>query len=130
MTDVIDWLIEKHHAGYTMVDSVQRLTEMKRFMEGHAERWHCRAGQNSLIVRVDGSLAPCFPMYSATHDWGMVGNHRFEPQQLAEMKNSCEFSCFSTLNSVLAFCYDDARVIRHFLKSASRGFQGVTGTLD
>ena len=79
---------------------------------------------------MDGTLAPCFPMYSVTHDWGSVGNHRFEPAQLAAMKETCELSCFSTLNSVLAFCYDDARVIRYFLKAASRAFQGLGDGLD
>jgi MoaA/NifB/PqqE/SkfB family radical SAM enzyme len=130
VTELIDWLIDRRHAGYKMVESVQRLAEMKQFMTGHADRWHCRAGQNSLIVRVDGTLAPCFPMYSVTHNWGSVGDHRFEPEQLATMKETCERSCFSTLNSVLAFCYDDARVIRYFLKGASRAFQGMGDGLD
>ena len=29
---------------------------MKDFMPGKLEPWKCRAGQNSLIIRVDGSL--------------------------------------------------------------------------
>ena len=55
----------------------------------------------SLIVRTDGTLAPCFPMYSATYDWGTIENHKFETKQLTEMKKSCQPHCFSTLNHIL-----------------------------
>src|SRR2546425_2290518 len=95
---------------------------------GRVEPWNCRAGQNSLIIRVDGTLAPCFPMYSATHDWGTIKNHKFEVPQLDEMKKSCQTHCFSTLNHNLGFCYKDARVINWVLKQAAHGFQGVTGS--
>src|SRR5262252_8576913 len=62
---LIDWLIEKNRSGYKMVNSVKRLQDMKEFLRGKVEPWNCRAGQNSIIIRVDGTLAPCFPMYSA-----------------------------------------------------------------
>ena len=52
----------------------QHMEDMKLLMRGQVPPWQCRAGQNSLIIRTDGSLAPCFPMYSATHDWGTVGD--------------------------------------------------------
>ena len=82
------------------------------------------------MVRVDGTLAPCFPMYSANYDWGTIENHKFETGQLKEMKKSCQPHCFSTLNHILAFCYNDARVLRWLLKQAAHGFQGVTGTME
>ena len=31
--------------------------------------WNCRAGQNNIVIRTDGTLAPCFPLYPATCDW-------------------------------------------------------------
>jgi len=31
--------------------------------------WNCRAGQNNVIIRTDGTVAPCFPMYASTYDW-------------------------------------------------------------
>jgi MoaA/NifB/PqqE/SkfB family radical SAM enzyme len=127
---LLDWLIEKNRSGYKMVNSVKRLNDMKDFMRGKVEPWNCRAGQNSLIIRVDGSLAPCFPMYSASYDWGMIENHKFEVKQLTEMKKSCQTHCFSTLNHNLGYCYDDGRVIRWVLRQALRGFQGVTGSFD
>jgi MoaA/NifB/PqqE/SkfB family radical SAM enzyme len=123
---VIDWLLEKNKQGYKMVNSAARIREMKEFARGKLMEWNCRAGQNTLIIRTDGSLAPCFPMYSANYDWGTVENHRFEPGQLNEMKLSCQPRCFSTLNHIVGYCYNDTRVIRWLLKQASRGFQGVT----
>src|SRR5690242_18243929 len=108
---VIDWLIEKNQSGYKMVNSVRRLQEMKAFMRGKLQEWNCRAGQNSLIIRTDGTLAPCFPMYSATHDWGVVEKPGFEASQLSELKQSCQPHCFSTLNHNLAYCYHASRAI-------------------
>jgi len=128
--ETVDWIIAKNQAGYKMVDSVQRLQQMKRFMRGEQGPWACRAGQNSLIVRVDGTLAPCFPLYSATQDWGTVGHQKFDVAALDQMKQSCSLTCFSTLNHNLALAYDDARVIRYLLKQARHGFQGVTGSMD
>jgi MoaA/NifB/PqqE/SkfB family radical SAM enzyme len=127
---LLDWLIEKNRAGYKMVNSVKRLQDMKEFMRGKVEEWNCRAGQNNVIVRVDGSLAPCFPMYSATYDWGVIENHKFEVGQLDEMKKECQTHCFSTLNHNLAFCYNDLRVIKWIFRQAVRGFQGATGSFD
>ena len=93
---LVDWLIEKNRSGYKMVNSVQRLNEMREFMRGKLQEWNCRAGHNNVIIRVDGTLAPCFPMYSATFDWGVVGKHNFERKQLEEMKTGCQPHCFST----------------------------------
>ena len=128
--ELIDWIIEKNKSGYKMVNSVQRLQGMKDFMRGKLDPWNCRAGQNSLIIRVDGTLAPCFPMYSATHDWGAIEDHKFEVPQLNTMKKECQTHCFSTLNHNLGFCYNDARVIKWVLKQTARGFQGLSGSFS
>src|SRR5579883_1288781 len=106
---LVDWIIEKNKAGYQMVNSVQRLQEIKAFIrmasgadlkklgwngdgsgtngdiakrlagtpgivqdengELHFAEWNCRAGQNNVIVRTDGTIAPCFPMYASPYDW-------------------------------------------------------------
>ena len=124
--ELVAWLIEKKKSGYKMVNSASRLHEMRLFMRGKIQEWNCRAGQNSLIVRTDGTLAPCFPTYSATHDWGEIEHHKFEAKQLQEMKKSCQPHCFSTLNHILAFCYNDARVIRWMFRQALNRFQGTT----
>lgn len=130
VAEVLDWLIEKQKAGYQMTNSVERLSQMKDFMKGELEPWNCRAGQNTLIVRVDGTLAPCFPMYSATHDWGVVGSPKFEREQLEPMKAECQKHCFSTLNHIVGYCYNDRRAIQWLLKQARHGFQGVHGNFE
>lgn len=127
---LIDWLIEKNRSGYKMVNSVARLGEMKQFMRGKLQDWNCRAGQNSLIIRTDGSLAPCFPMYNASHDWGTVGRPCFECKQLETMKAECQPHCFSTLNHNLAYCYDARRAFKWVLKQALNGFRGTTGSFE
>ena len=104
--ETIDWLIEKNRSGYKMVNSVRRLQEMKAFMRGKLQEWDCRAGQNSLIIRTDGTLAPCFPMYSASHDWGTAGQPCFDAGSSLDMKVKCQPHCFSTLNHNLAYCYN------------------------
>jgi MoaA/NifB/PqqE/SkfB family radical SAM enzyme len=125
--ELIDWLIDKSRSGYKMVNSPARLEEMKKFMRGQLQEWDCRAGLNTLIIRPDGSLAPCFPLYSATCDWGTVGAPRFEPKQLLEMKKACQPHCFSTLNHTVAYWYDAGRIFRWLTKQAANGFRGTTG---
>ena len=127
---VLDWLIAKNRRGYKMVNSTARLADMKRFMRGELQSWDCRAGQNSFVIRVDGSLAPCFPMYSSPADWGRVGEPKFDRQQLVSIKKDCQPHCFSTLNHNLAFCYNDRRVMKWISRQALRGFQGLTGSFE
>jgi MoaA/NifB/PqqE/SkfB family radical SAM enzyme len=127
---LLDWLIDKQSQGYKMTNSMSRLAEMKKFMRGELQDWNCRAGHNTLIIRTDGTLAPCFPMYSATYDWGTIENPKFEKRQLDTMKKSCQPHCFSTLNHIVGFCYNDARVIKFLFQQALRGFQGITNWND
>jgi len=150
--ELVDWIIEKNQAGYQMVNSVQRLQEMKAFVRmssgvdlkqygwygdgtgtngniaaklantpgieqdasGNLQfvEWNCRAGQNNVIIRTDGTVAPCFPMYGSTFDWGNIDHAKFDQAQLLDMKKSCQRHCFSTLNHNLGYCYNDARVIK------------------
>lgn len=126
--DLLDWINDKRRQGYKMVNPVQHLEDMKKLMRGEIKPWQCRAGQNSLIIRTDGTLAPCFPMYSATHDWGTIGNHKFDVKQLDEMKKDCSKHCLSTCNYILGYCYDNWRVITWALKQALHGFKGATGS--
>ena len=168
---LVDWLIEKNRAGYQMVNSVQRLQEIKAFVRmssgldlkeygwngdrtnGHDSQtellsgiagivqrpnrelqfaeWNCRAGQNNVIIRTDGTVAPCFPMYGATYNWGNIDQPRFDQQQLASMKKTCQQHCFSTLNHNLAYCYDDVRVIKWLWSNVIKNrFQGGVRSFD
>ena len=169
--DLVDWIIEKNKAGYQMVNSVQRLEEIKAFIrmssgldlrkygwygdgvvsngdvsqmltktpgieqgaDGglHFSEWNCRAGQNNVIIRTDGTVAPCFPMYPSSFDWGNIDQAKFDQAQMKEMKRTCQQHCFSTLNHNLAYCYNDARVIKwvwtqfvtNRLKGGARSFE-------
>ncbi len=126
--DLVDWLIARNREGYQMVNSAKRLADMKDFLRGRVEPWNCRAGQNSIVIRTDGTLAPCFPLYSARCDWGEIGCAKFEQPQLDGMKVECQRNCFSTLQHNLGFCYDDLRVARWVVRQALRGFRGGTAT--
>jgi MoaA/NifB/PqqE/SkfB family radical SAM enzyme len=128
--DLVDWLVDKHSQGYKIVNQKHRLAEMKQFLRGGIEPWGCRAGQNTMVIRTDGSLSPCFPMYSATYDWGVVGKPKFDNLQLAEMKKECELRCFSTLNHIVSSVYNNGRVIKWILRHAKNGFTRVEGTVE
>jgi len=67
-------------------------------------------------------------MYSATHDWGVVGDHKFDVKQLDEMKVDCTKHCLSTCNYILGYCYDTMRVMTWAAKQARHGFKGVSGS--
>jgi radical SAM protein with 4Fe4S-binding SPASM domain len=104
----------------------------------HFAEWNCRAGQNNVIIRTDGTVAPCFPMYGATYDWGSIDGHKFDPVQLQGMKKTCQQHCFSTLNHNLAYCYNDARVIKFVwtnlvtnrARGGARSFEDWRGSKD
>ena len=86
--------------------------------------WSCRAGENNVIIRTDGTIGPCFPMYSATYDWGNIDTPKLDHDQMREMKQTCQRHCFSTLNHNLAYCYNDKRVIKWLWQQAKNGFKG------
>lgn len=123
--ELLDYLIEKNKQGYIMVNSKQHLADMKDFMRGKVRPWQCRAGHNSLVIRTDGTLAPCFPMYSAQYDWGTIENPKFDFQQLDEMKKKCNSHCLSTCQYVLGHYYNNQRVLRWIIKQALHGLSGL-----
>ena len=127
---LIDWIVQKQSEGYKVVNQRDRLLQMKDFMRGHIEAWGCRAGKNTMIIRTDGTLAPCFPMYSATYDWGTVGNPKFDENQLTNMKEECELHCFSTLNHIVSYVYNNGRVIKWIIRHAKSGFTKAEGTVE
>jgi radical SAM protein with 4Fe4S-binding SPASM domain len=96
---LVDWLIEKNISGYTMVNSVNHLRAMKDFIRGRLAPWPCRAGILSMVIRLDGSFAPCFEMYGSEEDWGNVyDGPRFDRERLKELKKECSKRCLSTCN--------------------------------
>jgi hypothetical protein len=79
---------------------------------------NCRAGQNNVIIRTDETVAPRFPMYASTYDWGNIDTPKFDQSESRGMKKTCQRHCFSTLNHNLAYCYNDARVIKWLWSNA------------
>ena len=92
--------------------------------------WNCRAGQNNIVIRTDGTIAPCFPMYDATVDWGSIERSTIDRAQLAEMKRACQRHCFSTLNHNLAYCYSGTRVLKWLWRQSLNGFQGGARSME
>jgi MoaA/NifB/PqqE/SkfB family radical SAM enzyme len=130
VVELIDWILDKKKKGYKVVNQTERIEQMKDFVQGKLEPWGCRAGQSTLIIRTDGTLAPCFPMYSAVYDWGTAGKPKFDSGQLRAMKKECELHCFSTLNHIVSYAYNDARVIKFILRQARHGFREAVGTVE
>ncbi len=112
----IDWIIEKNLQGYTMVNSVDHLRCMKRFIRHQWSQWPCRAGELTLIIRLDGSFAPCFELYGENHDWGNIyEGQKFDPSQLKKQKQKCSPHCLSTCNYQVS----------HYTRSTIYSFQWV-----
>ncbi|MGH9827458.1 MAG: radical SAM protein, partial [Blastocatellia bacterium] len=124
--ELLDWVTEKNRQGYIMVNSKAHMQRMKEFMRGHVDPWQCRAGKNSLLIRTDGTLAPCFPMYSASYDWGVIEKPNFDSGQLNEMKKGCNTHCLSTTQYVLGHYYNNETVLRWIMKQALHGLNGGT----
>jgi MoaA/NifB/PqqE/SkfB family radical SAM enzyme len=118
--------------GGTGEEMLARMPGMIQGEDGglHFTDWNCRAGQNNVIIRTDGTVGPCFPMYAATYDWGSIEGHKFDSQQLQAMKHDCERHCFSTLNHNLGYCYNDARVLKWLWKQAKSGLKGGARSFD
>lgn len=97
--ELIDWLIEKNLTGYTMVNSLAHLRAMKQFIRHQLPPWPCYAGKYTMIIRLDGSFAPCFELYGSREDWGSIyQGPRFDPRRLAAVKERCIPHCLSTCN--------------------------------
>jgi MoaA/NifB/PqqE/SkfB family radical SAM enzyme len=97
--ELIDWLIEKNIEGYTMVNSVEHLQAMKRFIRHELPAWPCHAGRFTMIIRLDGSFAPCFELYGSKEDWGDIyDGPNFDPVKLNKQKLKCSPHCLSTCN--------------------------------
>lgn len=105
--ELIDWLIERNHKVQPMVNTVAHLQAMKAFYRDEIGDWSCRAGQNTVCIRIDGSLSPCFGLYSAKHDWGRIWDPRFDPEELQSRKKKCTRACLSTCQYNAGVFYRD-----------------------
>lgn len=104
--ELVDWIIEKNRSGYPMVNSIEHINAMKGFVRHKAEPWSCRAGHNSLVIRTDGTLAPCFELYSSKKDWGRIFEPNFCQRELSLQKEECNPKCLSTCNFQVSHYYN------------------------
>jgi MoaA/NifB/PqqE/SkfB family radical SAM enzyme len=93
---LLDWLIEKQRRHWPMVNSIRHLQLLKDRMRGQTPLWNCGAGQSGFLIRPDATLSPCFDMISLDHDWGWVGEPRFDAEELLHLKEKCLPFCSST----------------------------------
>jgi MoaA/NifB/PqqE/SkfB family radical SAM enzyme len=126
--DLLGNLADLNRRGYKMINSCQHFEDMKRFMRGEVAPWACRAGQSSVIVRLDGTLAPCFTYYSDATDWGTIGDPRFDLAQLDDRKKTCTAHCLSTCQHTLGYAYNASHALKWLVRQARNGFRGVTGS--
>jgi MoaA/NifB/PqqE/SkfB family radical SAM enzyme len=126
--ELIDWLIQKNVQGYTMANSVEHLQAMKRFIRHRLPPWHCRAGELSMIIRLDGTFAPCFELYGSSEDWGNIyDGPKFDPVKLAKQKQACSPHCLSTCNFQVSHYSQSVRcVLQWVAKHAYSCFFGVS----
>jgi MoaA/NifB/PqqE/SkfB family radical SAM enzyme len=95
--DLLDWLMQKQNEGWAMVNSMEHLQALKDRQRGKIPMWDCRAGRNGALIRIDGSLAPCFDLITYyDYDWGRIWEPNFEAQALDEVKKMCRPHCSST----------------------------------
>lgn len=125
---VIDWLIEKNRQGYTMANSVEHLQAMKPFIRQELPPWNCKAGVLSMIMRLDGTFAPCFELYGAKESWGSIyDGEKFDRLSLAERKKECSPHCLSTCNYQVKHYSGSIRYTFQWLtKHAQSHFFGVS----
>jgi hypothetical protein len=92
--------VDKHGQTRLVLNSKSHLTAMKRFVRDGSSGadWGCRAGKYSCVIRMDGTLAPCFEQYLGTMDCGRIGSPRFDQDALNKLKRECTKHCLSTCN--------------------------------
>lgn len=105
------------------------LKQNNRSQVSEVPKFRVDVGLHDLLRRPASRSKPCFPMYSSSYDWGVVGDHKFEVKQLDEMKQECSKHCLSTCNYILAHCYNARRVVVWGVKQALHGFRGAHGPM-
>jgi hypothetical protein len=134
------WQVHDVHVfgrGTIVYDGPQDPTTDQGWM--HKPNWHCIVMDNAHNIEIDGitcivrSRTWQIQMRDSRNiglaTTGVVGDHKFDTKQLDHQKESCQTHCFSTLNHILGWCYNDQRVIKYFFKQLAHGFQGMKGQM-
>jgi radical SAM protein with 4Fe4S-binding SPASM domain len=124
---LVDWLIEKNLEGYVMVNSVEHLCAMKPFIRRTLAPWPCQAGKSSMVIRLDGSFAPCFEFYGSDEDWGNIyEGPKFDADRLSKIKEQCTPTCLSTCN--FQVCHYSSSLLYTIQWLAKHAYSSVLGT--
>lgn len=102
---LLDWIIDKHRKGWSMVNSIEHLEAFKDRMRNSLKPWDCRAGHNGALIRPDGTLSPCFDLIGYDHDWGRIWEPKFDEEKLKALKETCLSHCSSTCFYTMAHYY-------------------------
>jgi MoaA/NifB/PqqE/SkfB family radical SAM enzyme len=121
--ELLDWIIEKNHKGYNMVNSIPHLQAMKDWIRNKPVSWQCRAGKNGIMIRPDGSITPCFGLLSYDHDWGRIWDPKIDMDELAEVKKSCFNHCLSTCFYTMSHYYHPTETLKWMMKHMRFGGQ-------
>ena len=120
--ELLDWIIERNRNGQPMINSASHLAAMKEFIRGRTGPWICRAGQNSSAIRIDGTLSPCFGLYSSKEDWGSVfEGHRFDARRLDAVKKECLPRCLSTCQFNMGDYYSGFSIVHWLTRHSAMG---------
>jgi radical SAM protein with 4Fe4S-binding SPASM domain len=101
---------------------------MKRFIRHQLPFWPCEAGKFSMVIRLDGTFAPCFELYGDREDWGSLHEGpKFDRARLARQKEKCVPHCLSTCNyQVNHYTQSPRRLFQWVAKHAYSQFLGVS----
>jgi MoaA/NifB/PqqE/SkfB family radical SAM enzyme len=109
--ELLDWLLAKFKQGYNMANSPEHFVLGKRFIRRQPIEWDCLAGIHTLVICTDGRLMPCFEFFNDDHDWGVIGEPKFDPERLADMKKTCSSHCMSTCNFTASYYIHPTRIL-------------------
>ncbi len=119
--ELLDWIIMKNKKGYTMVNSVAHLKAMKDRMRNRPVKWDCRAGHNGILIKPDGSLAPCFDLITDGRDWGRIWQPKFDRKELEKVKSKCIHKCLSTCFYTMGHYYHPTEILKWMMKHTRIG---------
>jgi hypothetical protein len=118
-------VVDKERQGCKKLISAVRPLEMEELMRSKLRRSHCRAGQHRIIARTDGSVVLRVLQHDASGDRSTTKNHRFDHDQLREVRWEGKPHCLLTMNHVGGNCHNDVRLIKSPLTQVANRRQGV-----
>jgi hypothetical protein len=92
-----------------------------------------RLFKDDIVGSLSNRMGSCYDQVSiGVRSPVMNGEYCVVPKEHLplEMKKECELHCFSTLNHIVSYVYNNGRVIKWILKHAKTGFTTAQGTVE